>query len=427
MSKMRFFLWPQKGTDADRVADQSLLVDPALRSRYPVRPAKGIVGVLRVLVPILILQLAFGLVYSWGAVVPAVRAESHWPPLLVSAVFSSGPLGYAIGMAISGRLAEFLPARRLCWASLGLMGSGFAVAFLFPTGLTFILFYAIIGLGLGGAVAMTGSLVAGTSIFPTRVGTIGGALTGSYALAAVVEVPLVSRLAASYGWLTALRSVGSGVALLAACTLLFMPAIPPARRIQVGRNVTPVLTLIRRDAIRVGFLLEVTASPLGSYAFVAVASYAHSLHLLLWVVTLAVTAVAVGNSIGRLVCGSASDYFGITRVFIAIYAVNLLSALLFNLPGSEIVVLLGALTAGMGFGGPAGVLSRLAAVSAPDAPNTAFGLLFSGFALGAVTGPLLGAATGGSALSWMVLGGIAMIGLLILTVYTIVQKRRAHG
>lgn len=378
---------------------------------------------LRVLISILTLQFAFGFIYIWGAVVPNVRLHDHWAPLLTSAVFSAGPLGYGTGMVISGRLAESYPPRRLCWIAVGLMGSGFTVAFLIPTGLTFILFYSAIALGLGGAVALAGALAAGTFVFPTRVGTIGGALTASYALAAVIEVPLVSNLAAVIGWLNSLRLVGCSVFLLAAGALLLMPAIPRPRYARAGLSTISFIQLIRRAPIYTGFLLEATASPLGSYAFVAVAAYARGLHLTLWIATLAVTAVAAGNAIGRIAGGVASDRFGVNRVFLVILGADLLAALLFQRAGNGAIILCAALTAGLSFGGPAGVLSRLASTSAPEAPNTAFGLLFAGFATGALYGPLLGAAVSGMAAPWLVLGAVAGVGCLVLAVRSVLGRK----
>src|SRR5258708_36229183 len=79
----------------------------------------------------------------------------------------------------------------------------------------------------------------------------------------------------------------------------------------------------------------------------------------------------------------------------------------------SVIIVLAALFAGSSFGGPAGILSRLAAASAPDAPHASFGLLFASFAFGAFYGPLLGAAIGGI-MAWVVLGSIAIIGWLIL-------------
>jgi MFS family permease len=378
----------------------------------------------RVLLSGLALQFAFGFIYAWGAVVPEVRLQDHWSPLLTSAVFSAGPLGYGTGMMISGRLAERYPPRRLCWTGVGLLVSGFAIAFLIPNGVTFALFYSTIALGLGGAITLAGALAAGISVFPRRVGAIGGALTSSYALAAVIEAPLVSSLAITIGWLNALRFVGSGVALLAVGAVVLMPSISPSRPAHISGHTVPFVHLLRRGRIWVGFLLEATASPLGSYAFAAVAVYARLLHLAFWIGTLAVTAVAIGNAIGRLGGGVAADRFGVNRVFLVLFATALLAAVLLYRPVNGLAILLAALAAGVSFGAPAGILSRLATVTAPDAPYTVFGVLFAGFAAGALYGPLLGAAVG-TPPSWLVLGGVAAVGCAVLVAHMTIERKKS--
>jgi MFS family permease len=71
----------------------------------------------------------------------------------------------------------------------------------------------------------------------------------------------------------------------------------------------------------------------------------------------------------------------------------------------------GAFGCGFALGGAAGALARMGADAAPDAPHSAFGLLFAGFALGALIGPLAGAAIGTGSRPWLVLGLLALPGL----------------
>src|SRR5437016_10952345 len=137
-----------------------------------------------------------------------------------------------------------------------------------------------------------------------------------------------------------------------------MPSLPPSRSTQVHAPAISFFQIFRRRRVWTGFLLEATATPLGSYAFAAVAVYTRSLHLALWIGTLAVTMVALGNAIGRLAGGIAADRFGANRVFLVIFAIGLLAAVLLQSPLNSFVVLLAALAAGISFGGPAGVLSR---------------------------------------------------------------------
>ncbi|MDQ6918549.1 MAG: MFS transporter, partial [Candidatus Dormibacteraeota bacterium] len=177
----------------------------------------------RVLLAVLPLQFAFGLVYSWGALAPFIARDLHWPALLLSAVWSATPIGYGTGIVIGGRLADRLPPRRLCWTGLGVLAAGGGTALAFPSGAAFVLLYSMLGLGFGGGLALAGSIAAGRHAMPHRAGTVGGLVTGAYAFAAPLQVPMVSVLAGSIGWLPTLRGTAAATVGLAALALTLLP------------------------------------------------------------------------------------------------------------------------------------------------------------------------------------------------------------
>ena len=366
----------------------------------------------RVLVPAVALQFAFGLVFAWGAVTPHVRAE-HWPPLLAGAVFSGTPLGYGFGMVIGGRLADAQPPRRLCWLSLALLGAGFLVAFSFPTGATFVIFYSILGLGLGGGVGLAGSVAAASQVLPRRIGTVGGLMTGAYAAIALAQVPVVSSLAASFGWIFALRVVGTAGAAVAAAALLLMPSLPKPAGAHEER--ATLRDLLRRPRTWTGVVLEMCSAPVGALAFVTLAPYALQHGLGGAAGTVAVAVAAAGNTAGRVGAGAAADVAGGDRIVVAILCCAALAAgALALLPASAPLLFAGAAAAGLSLGGAAGVMTRLGAAAAPDAPNSAFGLHFAGYAAGAFSGPLVGAVAGGGDAVWLVVGAPAVSGLAVV-------------
>jgi MFS transporter, OFA family, oxalate/formate antiporter len=370
----------------------------------------------RVLLAALPLQFAFGLVYSWGALAPFIQRDLHWSALLLSAVWSATPIGYGTGIVLGGRLADRMPPRRLCWAGLGLLAGGGGIALAFPSGPTFVLLYSMLGLGFGGGLALAGSIAAGRYAMPDRVGTVSGLVTGAYAFAAPLQVPIVSILAGTIGWLPTLRGIFVAMVALAALTLSAMPAIPrPRQPAEHGGFHARPLEVLLRPRLFTAILLEVTATPLGAYAFVSAAGYARGLHLAAVLATAAITAVAVGNALGRIVGGAASDRAGVNPVMLGALLVDLVAAaLLFLHPGPAALVL-ASLLAGVGFGVPAGVIGRLAEDAASDAPNLAFGLIFTGFAAGASAGSLVGAAVGGSA-AWLAVGVAAIAGLAVVLI-----------
>lgn len=373
----------------------------------------GGVSLARVLIGALPLQFAFGLVYSWGAVAPYVQHDLGWPPLLVAAVFSATPIGYGTGIVIGGRLADRLPPRRLCWTGLLLLAFSLGITLFAPSGPTFILLYGMLGLGFGGGLGLAGSIAAARYGIPERAGTASGLVTGAYAIAAAVQVPVVSLLAGHIGWLPTLRGVSGILLAIAALTLAVMPSIPRPRHFQNGGSHASPFALLRRPRLNTAILLEITGTPLGAYAFVNAAGYARGLAMAAVVATGAITAVAAGNVLGRIACGAISDRTGVDRVMAMIFVLDLLAAATLFLHPGAVPILGAALLAGIGFGAPAGVIGRLAEDAAPDVPNSAFGLIFAGFATGTGAGSLLGAAVGGAS-AWVVVGSLAVAGFAVL-------------
>lgn len=379
--------------------------------------------VLRVLLAALTLQFAFGLVYSWGAVAPYLLRE-HWSPLLVGAVFSATPVGYGTGVVFGGRLADRLPPRRLCWAGLGLLSLGLSTALIAPSGPAFVIFYSLLGLGLGGGLALAGAIAAGRHVLPRRLGLVSGAITAAYAIAAPIQVPVISLLAETYGWLAALRLMGGSMTVLSALALTAMPHI--ARPASHADERAGALALLRRPLVWSAVLLQACSTPLGTFAFVNMAAYGRSLHLVAWLTTAAITAVATGTAIGRIGGGAATDRLGVDRVMLAAYVVDAACAVaLFLAPASPSLLPLVGIVVGVAFGIPAGAVARLSIDGAPDAPNHAFGIIFVGFAIGAFAGPLVGAAVGG-AVAWLVVGAPAALGLAVVA-YRLRLRSRAEG
>jgi MFS family permease len=369
---------------------------------------------LRIASATLVLQFAYGLVYVWGVLAPYVRAEAHWPPLLLGAVWSATPLGWIAGIIISGRVADRQPPRRLLWIGLGISSAAFLVAFGAPSGFSLVVFYAGLGLGLGGALAMAGSVAAGAQAFPRHLGAVGGAMTGSYAVAALVQVPIAAALAPHLGWLGTLRLMGVGLMLLAAACLLVMPSLPPppqaANALPAARLAT--LGLLRRPAIASGCLVELCAGPLGAFAFVNLAAHAGGLGFGPALAAAALTGVGAGNTVARLAAGAASDRFGVHPVLLGMLLCSIAGAILLLRPQPP-ALLLAAVAFGTGYGGAAGVISRLAAQAAPGTPNSAFGLVFAGYSTGSCLGPLLGSMLPLS-LAWGVLALFPVAGLGVL-------------
>lgn len=369
-------------------------------------------GRARLFLAVVPLQLTFGFVFAWGAVAPYARSQTNWAPVLVGAVLSAVPAGYGVGMLVGGRLADRLPPRRLCVAAWLLLVAGYAVAFTFPYPLVFVISFGAVGLGVGGGIALAGSLAVLARAFPDRVGTMGGLLSAVYAASPLGAVPLVNALAPDGGWLAAVRWIGTVSLVLAGVALLALPRLGQPHRPATHERVG-IGELARRPPLRRAAVVVLATTPPGTYAFVAAASDARVHGLASWLIALAVLLVSFGNVVGRLVSGVLADRYGSRPVLVAITAGNLLAVgILATLP-IPLLVPVGTALAGLVLGGAVGSTSRVAAESAPDAPHTAFGMLFAAYCVGAATGPLLGTAVGGAA-AWYAVGAPALLAVAVV-------------
>ncbi|MHB2022856.1 MAG: MFS transporter [Mycobacteriales bacterium] len=366
-------------------------------------------AILRVAVPGVLIQLAFGLSFVWGAVAPAVRAQAHWSSLAIGAVFSAVPLGYAVGTALGGWLAERVAAHRLCWASLLLLAGSFLIAFLLPNAATFMLCYSGLGLGLGGGVALAGTLAAGSQLLGNRLGGLAGLLTAAYAGAAIVEAPLASGLLHLLGWLDVLRILGGADVALVAIALYLLPALDRPGSVRSAPAGLSIRGLLGKRALALAVAIELLGTPVGAYALAHLALLAKDSGASGLIVALAIPAAAIGNTAGRLFAGAASDRFGANGPLLVVLAAAVVAAGGLAVLPLGVAVLPFGLLAGVGFGGPAGLASRLARDAAPQSPHAAFGLVFSSFAAGAFLGPILGPGIGGGARAWVLLGLLAAV------------------
>jgi OFA family oxalate/formate antiporter-like MFS transporter len=373
-----------------------------------------------VLAAAVLLQQAYGLVFAWGVLVPYVRAELGWSSVLTGAVFSATPLGYGLGTLVGGRLAERLPHRRICAAGVVLLAVGLGGALAVPDGFTFVVLYGWLALGVGGGIALTGSVAAVVRAFPSRAGAAGGVITAAYAMAAVIQAPLLAWLAPSLGWLGALRLLAALLSGLALLALVLMPSDGNERASDLPESAARPgqLSLLRRRRVWTGCVLILLPPLLGTYAAVNVTSAARAGHLAAWVGATAVVLFGVGNASGRLLAGVVADRLGVDPVALAVLLFDVSAAILFALGLPTLLFLAAALAAGTALGGGAGLPARMAADGAPDATSSAFGLLFAAYASGALLGPLVGALAGGGPRSWLVVGLPAAVGFVVVVLRT---------
>jgi len=367
---------------------------------------------IRVIIATIFPQFAFGLSFAWIGLAPYVVQQSHWSMNIIEAIYALTPLSSAVTFLFSGLLAKKLTPRHFCWLGVGALVLGEGVAFMLPNAFTFIVFYAVLALGVGYGLILAASLAAVAQVFPKHIGTVGGAISGAYALATLAEIPIINSLAASSTWINALRIVGTTMTVLAALALVLLPALSRSNE-QASEEIIP-FSLLKQHRVATAVLLEIVVVPLGSYAVSQIGIYAQDLRLVALLGTIAVLTASLGNLSGRFLSGLASDYINVNYLLLTFVILDAVGGILLWRTSNTALLVIAAGIVGLSCGGLAGTVPRMAKDARPDALIGVSGLLFAALALGGFIGPLVGSALGGGPLAWLVLGMISTTGVIIV-------------
>ena len=350
--------------------------------------------------PVLLLlapfQFIFGLVYSWGAISPAIHAQSGWSQRTLDLVFALTPLALLPSVIGTGHLLQRIAPKTLLGLALGCFTLGGAAGLAWEEPMAFILGYSVLALGIGAGLSTAACIALVSRLRPRAKGSLGGALLALYGMSSMSSAPLFAVLDGALGWRTALATVWAAYAAAGWLAWLMLPAAtaPTAHR-------APRVSLaqaLRHRPLLWAMLAVLAAAPLGSASFAAVGHLASALGYGASFGVLAVSMMAVGNGAGRLAFGMLADWRSAACSRNAVLGLNALAAvlLLFALHGVGVLALAAyPVLIGLAFGGMAGKLPALAAHVADDGhADTAFGLLFGAFAFAGFLGPLVSAAVG---------------------------------
>ena len=221
---------------------------------------------------------------------------------MLTTVFSVGLAAFMTGVLVGGRVADSIPPRRLALVTTvgsvaGLLGSAVATSVPVLVVAFGVLLGGSTGLGYATAVRVAGTMRSGR-------GLALGLVVSAYAVGTAILAPIAAALIGAVGrsWTFVLLAVALGVVVLAAAALL--PADghhDPDSACRAGRPAGndrgPVVALW-------------LAFGLGSAPALAAFAHAGQLGGSAAVGALAVTLLNVGNFVGRLAAGPASDRAG---------------------------------------------------------------------------------------------------------------------
>ncbi len=366
-------------------------------------------------------NLALGVLYSWGVFAAALRSEgwtaiqSQIPYMIACAVF-------AVLMVPAGRVQDRFGPKRVLLAAAVLTGLGFIFSGLFQTVTGLSVFFGLVfGVAMGYGYATT---------TPTAVkwfgrehrGLISGIVVSGFGLAGIYIAPLTNALIRHFG--LRLTFVMLGV-LFSALIFIFRALIdnPPAEPEKpASRAEAPAANW--REMVRTPqFILLWLMFLFGTFAGLLILGQLSTIGqeqagLTPARATLLVMVYAVFNWLGRILTGLISDAIGRRATLLSIFMVQAISFIFFPQMTSFWPLAIGTALVAFSVGGR---LTNFPAIIA-DYYGVAhlgfnYGLLFTAWGGGGVFGPLLGGIvhdlTGAYLVSYRVSALLCLAGALL--------------
>ena len=329
-------------------------------------------------------NLAAGTLFGWSLVAQPAADAVGMSSRGAASVFASAIVVLAAVLLVLGRVQRRVGPRRLLLGAAVLGGAGLLLA---ATAQHALVLWTGVGLlfGVANGLAYGVSVGLAARVPPPRRGTATGLVVSAYAAGPVLLGVAAPPAVGADGWRVSLAVLAVIVAGLLAGAAWLVPAGSPEADRRGHHDPVP-----RRDVALLWVVFAGGTAP-GLLLFAYAVSVAGDLQLSLRAAGLAVSALAAGNLIGRLVAGSSSDRIGRLPAVAVALSTGAVAIVALALPTSVPVVLAGYLGTGLAYGAvstlvPAATADRVGAAAFP----TAYGVVFTGWGCAGLLAPLAG-------------------------------------
>src|SRR6056297_137971 len=356
-----------------------------------------------VLIAGVILQLIIGGVYAWSVFVPALESEYQFTKGQSALIFGLIIAVFSLAMIPAGRsLKRFGPRKTAAFGAV-LFGGGYLLASMVGGNylLTLLSLGVLSGTGIGFVYICP--LTVGMQWFPEKKGVVTGVSVAGFGGGAVALSSVATFLVQQPDIyiLDVFRILGITLGLLAfvGALLLSTPDHHSAKTTKTSPDLKNIL--ISRE-----FLIVALGMFGGTFAGLLIVGNLKPLLLSSNVpelqATLAVSLFAVGNATGRVVWGNLFDRFGPQRTIMISLTSLGVGLILLMLPLPSPLLLAVVLFVGTGFGSCFTVYAlSTESMFGIDAFSTVYPMVFLGYGVAALTGPVLGGIIADSAGSYV--------------------------
>ena len=329
-------------------------------------------------------NLAAGTLFGWSLVARPAADAVGMSARGAAAVFASAIVVFAAVLLVLGWVQRRVGPRRLLHVGAGLGGVGLLLAATAQHPLVLWIGVALL-FGVANGLAYGVSVGLAARVPPSRRGTAAGLVVSAYAAGPVLLGLVAPPALDAVGWRVSLAGLAVIVAGLIAGAAWLVPTGPPegdrrGRHDPVPRRVVALLWVVFAGGTAPGLLL-----------FAHAVTVARDLQLSVRAAGLAVSALAAGNLIGRLVAGAWSDRIGRLPAVAGALTTGAVAIVALTLSTPVPVVLAGYLGSGLAYGAVSALVPAATADQVGAAAfSTAYGVVFTGWGCAGLLAPLAG-------------------------------------
>lgn len=367
----------------------------------------------------IITQMGLGTIYTWSLFNQPLVDKFGWTLSSVATTFSITSFCLAFATLFAGKFQERIGLRRLTMVAGIALGTGLMASAVSPSlTLIYLLMGVVVGFADGTAYITTLSNL--IKWFPNRKGLIAGISVGAFGTGSLLFKYVNSFLIAEVGVSEAFFYWGVIVMamILVGSSLLKEPAAVSVQQTAV-QGQTRDFSLAEMLATKESYLLFIiffTACMSGLYLIGIVKDIGVQMAGMdMAMAANAVSAIAIFNTVGRIVLGALSDSVGRMRVisftlFVTILAVSVMTFL----PLNPVLFFICVSAIAFCFGGNITVFPAIVGdFFGLKNHSKNYGVIYQGFGIGALSGSFIAAQLGGFQATFMAIIIMSVVSLLI--------------
>ncbi|AFR03343.1 MULTISPECIES: L-lactate MFS transporter [Pectobacterium] len=367
----------------------------------------------------IITQMGLGTIYTWSLFNQPLVDKFGWTLSSVATTFSITSFCLAFATLFAGKFQERIGLRRLTMIAGIALGAGLMASAVSPSlTLIYLLMGVVVGFADGTAYITTLSNL--IKWFPNRKGLIAGISVGAFGTGSLLFKYVNSFLIAEVGVSEAFFYWGIIVMamILVGSSLLKEPAAVPVQQAAIqgqARDFSLAEMLATKESYLL-FIIFFTACMSGLYLIGIVKDIGVQMAGMdMAMAANAVSAIAIFNTVGRIVLGALSDNVGRMRVisftlFVTILAVSVMTFL----PLNPLLFFTCVSAIAFCFGGNITVFPAIVGdFFGLKNHSKNYGVIYQGFGIGALSGSFIAAQLGGFQATFMAIIIMSVVSLLI--------------